>query len=312
MIYYQMGEKITTISQGEINENIITAGVITLAELESEFVKFGFSEATVIQCKKNERRIHGTIDVYDDYHFGIINGIDARNYLNLQDKIALYIKKNLFIVVIIKDEDESVGAKFREALEHVNKRMLTLEKMISAFLERLISEDYDILEDLEEKIRQLEENISNREINKEFPIDITDIRKHLLILHDFYDQLIILGETLQENENDLFEEEKLRYFRIFTNRVKRLSYDVQMLQEYCSHVKEAYHAQMDNNLNSVMEIFTVVAAIFLPLTLIAGWYGMNFESMPELSWKFGYPMVILISVVVVILALRYFRKRKLF
>ena len=60
-----------------------------------------------------------------------------------------------------------------------------------------------------------------------------------------------------------------------------------------------------------MKVFTVVTSIFLPLSLIAGWYGMNFRFMPELSWRFGYPLVFILSAAVVIICLCYFKKKKL-
>lgn len=311
-MYLQIKDKITQLTLHEIDATKMTIGLIPAEELEQACKFFGFSDATVKECRNEIKRIHGTIDVYDDYHFGIINGIDSENILKMQDRIAIFIRRNLFLIVVIEDEDNSISTKLSQVLERLNLSKVTLEKLICAFLERLISEDYNSLEEMEEKIASLEESISSRQLSDDFPSEITDIRKRLLILHNFYDQLIVMGETLQENENDLFLEEKLRYFTIFTNRVARLNGNTQMLQDYCAHVKEAYHAQLDNNLNSVMETFTVVAAIFLPLTLIAGWYGMNFKHMPELGWRFGYPLVMAVSLAVVIFTLHYFRKKKFF
>ena len=68
---------------------------------------------------------------------------------------------------------------------------------------------------------------------------------------------------------------------------------------------------MDYNLNNTMKIFTVVTTVFLPLSLIVGWYGMNFTNMPELTWKYGYLAVILLSVAVVIFCFWFFKKKKL-
>ena len=68
------------------------------------------------------------------------------------------------------------------------------------------------------------------------------------------------------------------------------------LRDYVTQVREAYQAQIDINLNKVMKIFTVITSIFLPLTLIVGWYGMNLK-MPEYSWVYGYPFVIGLIVV---------------
>ena len=83
------------------------------------------------------------------------------------------------------------------------------------------------------------------------------------------------------------------------------------MRESIVQLREAYDASIDISLNNVMKLFTVVTTIFLPLSLIAGWYGMNFTGMGELTWEFGYPFVIALSVVCVIVCLIIFKKKKL-
>ena len=85
-----------------------------------------------------------------------------------------------------------------------------------------------------------------------------------------------------------------------------------MLREYSTQVREVYQAQIEIRQNKIMKTLTIVTTICLPLTLIAGWYGMNFRRMPELSWKYGYPAVILLSLCIVALSLYLCRKKKLF
>lgn len=82
------------------------------------------------------------------------------------------------------------------------------------------------------------------------------------------------------------------------------------IQEYSIHVRESYHAQLDNDMNRIMKMFTVVTTVFLPLTLIVGWYGMNFTTMLEITWQYGYLFVIILSIVVAILCFIYFKKKK--
>jgi magnesium transporter len=106
----------------------------------------------------------------------------------------------------------------------------------------------------------------------------------------------------------LIEEGALKYFSILKNRIERLNNSVFHLRDYVTQVREAYQAQVDISLNHTMKLFTVITAIFLPLTLIAGWYGMNFTHMPELKWIYGYPFVILLSIAVAVLSLAYFKK----
>ncbi len=100
--------------------------------------------------------------------------------------------------------------------------------------------------------------------------------------------------------------------RDFLERVKRLQNEAQSLREYAMQVQDVYQAEITIRQNNVMNLLTVVTTVFLPLTLIAGWYGMNFYNMPELDWKYGYPAVSGISLAVIILILYFFKKKKFF
>ena len=88
--------------------------------------------------------------------------------------------------------------------------------------------------------------------------------------------------------------------------------EAQSLREYAMQVQDVYQSEISIHQNNVMKFLTVVTTIFLPLTLIAGWYGMNFYNMPELGWKYGYPVVSGISLVIVAICLWFFKKKKFF
>ena len=81
-------------------------------------------------------------------------------------------------------------------------------------------------------------------------------------------------------------------------------------REYVMQLRDLMQSQLDVRQNRIMTLLTVVTSIFLPLTLIAGWYGMNFRYMPELEWRYGYPLVIVISVAIVAFCLLWFKRKK--
>ncbi len=309
-MYYQITDLIDKISLEEINPDILTVGIISLEELEQCYEVFGFSYLTVAACKSDEKHLHGALNSYFDYLFGILIGINPLHIMEVQDRLAIFIKRNLFLIVIIEDKDESTKDKLYDLLQHMNLSNMTLERLIFGFLERFINESPSILAKLEEEISTHEDKIDDRDLDKDFNNKITDIRKELLLLDNYYQQFAAVGEELEENAADLFAENKLHYFRIFADRALRLSNNTRMLQEYCVHVREAYHARLEYDLNRIMKMFTVVTTIFLPLTLIVGWYGMNFTTMPEITWRYGYFYVIGISLLVAIVCLIYFKKKK--
>jgi magnesium transporter len=85
---------------------------------------------------------------------------------------------------------------------------------------------------------------------------------------------------------------------------------VNSLLDYTIQIRDTYDSRIEVKQNRIMTLLTVVTTIFMPLTLIAGWYGMNFKYMPELDWKIGYPLVFAVSVLIVILSLLFFKKKK--
>ena len=95
-----------------------------------------------------------------------------------------------------------------------------------------------------------------------------------------------------------------------TEDVIRLREESQLLREYCTQIQSLFQSEIDIRQNRIMQILTIVTTIFLPLTLLVGWYGMNFSGMPELHWKYGYPAIILVSVAVVVLSLWVCKKKK--
>ena len=82
------------------------------------------------------------------------------------------------------------------------------------------------------------------------------------------------------------------------------------LLEYAGQVNDAYQAKVDAKQNSNMQFLTVISTVFFPLTLITGWYGMNFRNMPELAWKYGYVAVIIISALLLLAELCIFKRKK--
>ena len=93
-------------------------------------------------------------------------------------------------------------------------------------------------------------------------------------------------------------------------QVGRLQAEAQALREYGIQVRELFQAEIDIRQNRIMKILTIVTTISLPLPLVAGWYGMNVVHKLELTWKYGYPAVIAVSVLVVLICLWIMKKKK--
>ena len=113
-----------------------------------------------------------------------------------------------------------------------------------------------------------------------------------------------------EWDNALLDQDRMTCFEKFIIRTKRLSDDMEIMREYAMEIWEIYQSQISIRQNDIMKVLTIVTTIFLPLSLLAGWYGMNFEYMPEISWKYGYVFVIGVALFIVITRLVIFRKKR--
>ena len=185
----------------------------------------------------------------------------------------------------------------------------SLERFIYDFLEQIVAKDQIVLEHFDRELDTIESSILEGE-EKDPSLRVSRIRSALRDLRVHYEQLLDLSQELEENENDFFKEENTRYFHLFTQRISRLHDLTASLREYSIQIRDLYQSKLDIKQNRIMTLLTVITSIFMPLTLIAGWYGMNFKYMPELEYKAAYPIVIAVSIVIVIISLIFFKKKK--
>lgn len=177
------------------------------------------------------------------------------------------------------------------------------------FLEFLIQEDAPFLQRLESHLDELEEQLLAQKEAQHFENQLHRYRRGLLKLSAYYSQLEELGDTLASNRNGLFSKKDCRGFELFSRRASRLHSQTASLREYSLQLHQIYQSKIDLKQNRVMQFLTVVTTIFLPLTLITGWYGMNFNHMPELSLPWAYPAIIVLSAAILLSEILFFRRK---
>ena len=266
--------------------------------------QLGISDKIVAECIQNGG---SRLESYDGFDFITIHLPDAILMDQKPKRVCIYFRKDL--LVFISDRSEYINSIAVNS-QTEEMKIPNLGKFLHLFFDKLTIDDRLVLASIEEEISSLEEEFIVS-IKNDLADYLITFRKRLLSLKQYYEQLLEISESIEENENDLIDKKELRYFKILTNRINRLFTNVLNLRDYGTQVREAYQAQLDINLNYVMKIFTVVTSIFLPLTLIVGWYGMNIM-MPEFHWEYGYPFVIVLSISVAVGTLTYFKKNKWF
>lgn len=229
-----------------------------------------------------------------------------RNDMDADDrKLAFALDEKGIVFIDAGDTAMRIISRIKETRKW---RLPSLERFIYDFLEQIIHTDLSLLERYEGELDEIDKEVA--EDRKADLVKLDDIRWYLRELKRHYDHLIDLAQELEENENNFFKANNIRYFKLFSSRVSRLYDMVNSLLDYSMQIRDTYESKLDVKQNSIMTVLTVVTTIFMPLTLIAGWYGMNFRYMPELESKFGYPGVIIVSILIAAGCLIYFKHKK--
>lgn len=249
---------------------------------------------------------HATKYEYHYNHDYIVLNVPDKNNLNGEPEcIEAYLTKDALCVLCT---NETFLSSLALQIKKLDCDILIPSWVLYQLFALILSNDGAYLENIEDEIDNIEEEIIQtppKNINQK----LLKIRKNLLALKRYYEALFDLLEDLEENQNGFMSKPALRSFRLHTNRVNRLLNSVINLRDYLGHVRELYQNQIDIRLNKTMQLLTVITVIFMPLTLIVGWYGMNLQ-MPEYDWQYSYPIVGAVSVLVIVFCLWYFRRKK--
>ncbi len=304
-MFYMFGDEVQSIEIDKINKNLLCAGIVTVGELERLTAVFSLPKNVLTLAKKEKRQ--GFVIKYlgDDFTFIRFDISGKDEFCDL----ALLVFKNLFVIVNLKSESSIVQNCFFDLCSSAVCENAEVEKLICTFLE-IVCENVSSSFDEENEIGELEKDIIKRDVKIDFNKILIEKKQELLRLRSFYEQLIDIGEIFIQNENELFEKTALERFKIFKDKAIRFKENTDIMRESVTHLWDAYQTYIDVKQNEIMKLFTVVTSIFLPMTVIVGWYGMNFSYMPELKSRFGYVYVIALNVCVVSVLVYVFKKKK--
>jgi len=252
------------------------------------------------------------IEVYGDYVYLVLKMLydgDLKRPIETE-QVSLILGSN-FVISFQEGKEGDVFNPVRERIKGGKGlvRKMGSDYLVYSLIDTIVDHYFLILERLGEKIELLEEELvahptytTLHEIRK-FKNEMIFVRRVVWPLRE-----VVSG--LGRKESPLIKETTEVYLRDVYDHTIQVMDTVEVYREMLSGMLDIYLSSVSNRLNSVMKVLTIIATIFMPLTFIAGIYGMNFKYMPELGWRWGYPTVWLVVVVIGISMLVYFRKRK--
>ena len=305
MSYYLLEESMRECSAEELHRQTERqyVAVLTTQEWQAERDRFDMG----IELEPDVANIHSTkAEVNYDSLTGTFRLPDRQCLTERDFRFAFALDEKGIVFI----DDSGKAGEMIETIRRAKRwREPNLERFLYDFLEQIVSEDLSLMERYESELDGIEDVILASEGEGDL-VRVNEIRSDVRELLAHYEQVIDMTQELEENENGFFNEENLRYMHLFMNRMARLHDSAASLRDHTMQVRDLYNSQLEVRQNHTMTLLTVVTTIFMPLTLIAGWYGMNFRFMPELEWRMGYPVVIAVSILIVVVSLIYFKKKK--
>lgn len=248
------------------------------------------------------------VDVFEDHVVGTFVVPMKGSVLEKKTSMGFYVTESRILLL-----DET--AMLYNVLERMTRRQrirdLDISHVFVRILDCMISDDMLLLQKysmiLDQTEDYLEANIS--ELPHNFTSFIMQTKKELRALMVYYRSLNYMVDEL--GESDIFDGIVERRLQSFDNKATKLYAETASLHEAAQQLRDVYQAKIDIRQNKVMSLLTIVTTVFMPLTLIAGWYGMNVH-MPEVGWPYSYPVIILASIIVTIIEILIFKKKKWF
>jgi magnesium transporter len=248
---------------------------------------------------------------YGDYIYIVLKMLDQNNKSNeiVTEQISLILGPNF-----VFSFQERTGDTFDQIRERIRNGKGRIRKMGADYLaytllDSIVDNYFIILEKLGEKIEFLEEELVTRPIPETLHA-IHHLKREMIFLRKAVWPLREVIGNMERGEPPLVKETTRIYLRDVYDHTIQVIDTIETFRDMVSGMLDIYLSSVSNRLNAVMKVLTIIATIFMPLTFIAGIYGMNFKYMPELEWYWGYPAVWIVVVIIGISMLIYFKKKR--
>jgi magnesium transporter len=228
----------------------------------------------------------------------------------ISEQISIVFGKN-YVISLQEGRTGDLFEPLRERIRGGKGRIRKLgpDYLAYSILDSIIDRYFLILEKIAEKIEILEEDLVS-DPGPEALRQIHALKREMLYLRKSVWPLREVIYGLEKGDSDLIHPSTKIYLRDVYDHTIHIIDTIETYREMLSGMLDIYLSSISNRMNQIMKVLTIIATIFMPLTFLAGIYGMNFRFMPELGWRWGYPLILLFMLLVGLIMFLYFRKKK--
>ena len=259
------------------------------------------------------------MDVFDDYIFISLKMLTYNSEAKTLGTEQLSLLAGDNYVITFQEKKGDIFDPLRNRIKNSKGRIRKVgaDYLAYALIDSVIDNYFQVLENIGEVIEEMEEELVTNPVPDTLQ-RIHDLKKEMIYLRKPVWPLREIISGLQREETPLIKEATNIYIRDLYDHTIQVIDTVETFRDMISGMLDVYLSSVSNKMNEIMKVLTIFAVIFIPLTFIAGIYGMNFNqekspfNMPELSWYLGYPFALGLMVIVGVVMLFYFRRKNWF
>jgi magnesium transporter len=271
---------------------------------------FGLHPLTVEDILNTDQR--PKMEDFGDYIYVVLRVIshDEISGEIVTEQTSLILATNL-VISFHEGAEGDVFDPVRERIRTGKARMRNMgaDYLAYTLVDAIVDNYFAVLEKLGEDIEFLEDELVTNPMPETLQA-MHDLKREMIFLRKSFWPLREVVNALERGESPLIKESTQIYLRDVYDHTIQVIDAVETLRDTLSGMLDIYLSSISNRMNEVMKVLTIIATIFIPLSFMAGIYGMNFQFMPELGWPWAYPMLWLIMIAIAVVMLIYFRRRK--
>lgn len=253
------------------------------------------------------------LDDYDNYVFIVLKMLYYdKDEQVITEQVSFILGESY--VLSFQEAEGDVFNSVRERIRYAKGRIRTLgsDYLLYALIDAVTDHYFIIIETLSNKIEDLEDNLFNGFSQEEISQQIQNLKREVLKVRRAIFPLREIISKIEKNENNFIKDKTIHYFRDIYDHVVQISENIEIYRDMIWGLMDMYMTTISNKMNEVMKVLTIISTIFIPLSFIAGVYGMNFDNIPELHYKYAYFILWGIMVFLFASMLYYFKKKKWF
>ena len=250
------------------------------------------------------------LEIFDEYVFTVFKTVWLKDEKELEvEQVSAILGERFVITFQEREGDVFELLRVRISNSRGRVRKSGADYLFYAILDIVIDNYFPVVERLEATLEELEDRILSLAAESVVE-EMHDMRRTVLELKRYAGPMREVARILMDVEEDLMTRNVHPYLRDLYDHVIRVTESLEILREGLSALREMYLSAVSNRMNAVMKVLTIIATVFMPMTFIVGVYGMNFEYMPELKWRWGYPAVWGVMLITAGFMIRYFKRKK--